>query len=327
MWVADRIGLQDSYWAGISAVVATAGTLGASLGAAVSRISATVVGLLVGLAAFALPVTGVLVSGLTVFVALVVLAALRLDTGARLGAATTLIVTAIPGNNAVGDALARGANVPVGCVIAVAVGFAFLPRRAGGRLRFDVRADVERTGALAQSALLAYVGASSADDLAARHSALLGAVSTHVAALRDARREPGEHGERLLQLEREVGAVEALVDDVGSLVRVAAEAAGDTAPSIIRREVQDAAESLAHASRTLRSSLGNGAFRDSLAPLTQALAALDTAFAAARERRATAEFSTAEVARLLSVIRVLHDLASVLWRFEAEALEVPVDRS
>jgi len=324
MWVAARIGLQDSYWAGISAVVATAGTLGASLGAAISRISATLVGLLVGLAAFALPVTGV--SGVTVFVALVVLAALTLDAGARLGAATTLIVTATPGHNAVGDALARGANVPVGCVIAVAVGFVFLPRRAAGRLRYDVRADVERAGALAQAALLSYAGASTTDDLAARHSTLLRTTSTRLAALGDARREPGEHGQRLLQLEREVGAVEALVDDVGSLVRVAGEAAGDSAPSLVRGEVQNAAEHVARASRTLRSSPDDGAFGDSLVPLARALSALDGAFAAARERRATAALSTAELARLLSVIRILHDVASVLSRFEAQAPELPIDR-
>jgi uncharacterized membrane protein YgaE (UPF0421/DUF939 family) len=143
IWVGDRIGLEDSYWAGISAVVATAGTLGATVGAAISRISATVVGLLIGLAAVALPVRGILAAGTTVFVALVVLAALSLDAGARLGAATTLIVTAIPGHNAVTDALARGANVPLGCALAIGVGLVFLPRRAAERLRSDLRADVE----------------------------------------------------------------------------------------------------------------------------------------------------------------------------------------
>jgi uncharacterized membrane protein YgaE (UPF0421/DUF939 family) len=133
IWLGQRIGLSDSYWAGVSAVVATAGTLGASLGAAVSRISATVVGLLIGLAVFALPVSGVLVSGATVFVALTVLPALSLDAGARLGAGSTLIVTALPGHSAVGDALARGANVPLGCAIAVVVGLVLMPHRAAER--------------------------------------------------------------------------------------------------------------------------------------------------------------------------------------------------
>jgi uncharacterized membrane protein YccC len=110
IWLGNRIGLHDSYWAGVSAVVATAGTLGASLGAAVSRISATLVGLAIGLAAFALPVSGVLAAGATIFVALTVLPALSLDAGARLGAGSTLIVTALPGHGAISDALARGAN-------------------------------------------------------------------------------------------------------------------------------------------------------------------------------------------------------------------------
>ena len=122
IWASEELGLQDSYWAGISAVVAAAGTLGASLDAAVSRIAATAIGLLVGLTAVALPVSGTLVDAVAVFVALLVLAALSLDAGARLGGATTLLLTAVPGHDAVRDALSRGANVPLGCACAIAIG-------------------------------------------------------------------------------------------------------------------------------------------------------------------------------------------------------------
>jgi uncharacterized membrane protein YccC len=147
IWLGDRIYLRDSYWAGISAVVATAGTLCASLAAAISRISATLVGLAVGLASFALPLSGTLVEGATVSVTLIVLPALSLDTGARLGAATMLIVTAIPGQNAVSDALARGANVPLGCAVAVIVGVLLWPHRAGERVHASRRAETKRARA------------------------------------------------------------------------------------------------------------------------------------------------------------------------------------
>lgn len=67
MWLANRLGLENPYWAGISAIVATGGTLGASLRAAISRVSATVVGLAFGLGAVTLPVSGVLVGAATGF--------------------------------------------------------------------------------------------------------------------------------------------------------------------------------------------------------------------------------------------------------------------
>jgi hypothetical protein len=63
MWLSSAIGLQDRWWAGISAVVATADTLGATVGTATLRIAATLVGLAVGLAAVALSAHGVLVAG------------------------------------------------------------------------------------------------------------------------------------------------------------------------------------------------------------------------------------------------------------------------
>ncbi len=214
IWLGNRIGLHDSYWAGVSAVVATAGTLGASLGAAVSRISATLVGLAIGLAAFALPVSGVLVAGATIFVALTVLPALSLDAGARLGAGSTLIVTALPDHSAISDALARGANVPLGCAVAVAVGLVLLPHRAAEHLRTGLADDIERAGELIRSALQAYLGSAVAVDLPDRVGELTRASSAHAAALRDAAREPGERGARLQRLQRHVAAVGELVDQV-----------------------------------------------------------------------------------------------------------------
>jgi uncharacterized membrane protein YccC len=319
IWLGDAIGLQDSYWAGISAVVATAGTLGASLGAAISRISATIVGLVVGLAAFALPLSGPILEGATVFVALIVLAVLSLDAGARLGAATTLIVTAIPGSNAVGDALARGANVPLGCAVAVGVGVLLLPQRAAERLRASLRASIEQAGELVRSAISAYAGAPAEDDLDARLQRLAADRSAHQSALHDAAREPGERGERLLALRRDVAQVEALVEPVALLVAVVREADDDTAPSLVKGELQQLADTFAAAARALASCGSADTQEETLQRLSGALAAVDAAFAAARERRATAEFSTEEVARLLSVVRALHAATATLLRVPGRA--------
>lgn len=306
IWLGNRIGLRDTYWAGVSAVVATAGTLGASMGAAVSRISATVVGLAIGLAAFALPVSGVLIAGATVFVALTVLPALSLDAGARLGAASTLIVTALPGHGAVGDALARGANVPLGCSVAVVVGLVLLPHRAAERLRSELADDIERAGELVRSALQKYLGAPVAEDLPDRLGELTRVSSAHAAALRDAAREPGERGPRLQQLQRHVAAVGELVDQVGSLVRIAAQADEDRVQSLVRDELEAAAEALADAAHSVAARSENDGPEGGLRRASRALSDLDGAFADARGRRATVDYSTDEITRLLSVIRSAH---------------------
>ncbi len=310
IWIGDAIGLQDSYWGGISAVVATAGTLGASVGAAVSRISATIVGLLIGLASLALPVSGTVVDGLTVFVALVVLPALSLDAGARLGAATTLIVTAIPGNQAVSDALARGANVPLGCAIAVAVGVVLLPHRAADRLRDDLRADAVGAGELARAAVIAYADGVAAPDLDRRAEQLRRTNAAHLASLRDAAREPGGRGGRLLALQERVAVVESLVGQVHQLVQVVAESNHDHAPALVGTQLRDVADELAAATRQL----GSKPERFERHGLDRALTELDAAFAGARERRATASAPTDELMRLLSVMRSLHASGSALAR-------------
>jgi Fusaric acid resistance protein family len=312
MWLANRIGLESSYWAGISAIVATGGTLGASLRAAISRISATMVGLALGLAAFALPVNGILVGAATVFVALIVMPVMSLDAGTRLGAASTLIVTALPAHSAVGDALARGATVPLGCAVAVVVGLVVVPHRAADHLRSALRADVGRAGELAGAALLSYVGVSPAADLE-RHLGELEATSAaHATALRDATSEPGERGERLLRLQRRVAAVDHLVEHVGALVATVSAAAADQAPSLVRAELSAVAEHLGEAARAAAEASDTGALPEQLSRVREALAVVDASFANIRERRATVDFSTDEVTRLLTVLRLTHEMASAL---------------
>jgi uncharacterized membrane protein YgaE (UPF0421/DUF939 family) len=168
-YVSKLIGLSDSYWAAISAVVATEATLGASLASALARVAGTLVGLVVGLAAVGVAGGGTLVGAATVLVALLVLPALSLDRGVRLGAATTLIVVAFPGSDALNHARSRGLNVPLGCSAAVLVGFVLLPKRAGERLRADVLTDIRTAGELARSAMDRYTGERGDDgDLRAR---------------------------------------------------------------------------------------------------------------------------------------------------------------
>jgi hypothetical protein len=120
----------------------------------------------------------------------------------------------------------------------------------------------------------------------------------------------------MLQLQRDVDIVGALVEDVASLVGLAREAGDDRIPALVRGELRDAGEAFAEATRAIVASRDDGGFRNGLVRVNRALLAVDGAFARARARRATVEFSTEEVARLLSTIRALHHATSALCRFE-----------
>jgi uncharacterized membrane protein YccC len=306
MWLSELAGLADPYWAAISAVLAAAPTLGANLTAALSRVAATVVGLALGLAAVAVWGSGVVVAGVTVFIALLVLPALSLDRGARLGAATTVIMTALPSAEALDDALARGLNILLGC--GVAVGFVLLPTRAGDRLRDALRADVAATGELG-SALETYLGTRPPGDPTTGARRLQGARAARAAALRDALDEPGERGERGRALKREFSAAGEFVDEVATLATVAQEGRNDHVPELVRAELLAFGDAVATAAAGYPDS---AASRRRLVEAHRALAALQSGFAAVRARRATVPYATDEVVRLTMTLHAVHGSVAAL---------------
>jgi uncharacterized membrane protein YccC len=312
LWLGTLVGLEDPYWGAVSAVVATAGTLGASLGAAVQRVTATLVALAIGLGFAALPWSGAVVSAVAVGVTYLVMITLGLDAGARLAAASTLIVTAIPGASALDLGLSRGLNVPLGCLIAVLVGLVVFPHRASTQLRAGLAVDATDATALAGDAVLAYLADPGADpdSLGARCTRLEGRVAAHRAVLRDAGREPGS-AHHLADLDARLRTVDALLDDARGLVHLAAAATGDTAPHLVAGELRGVAAALAAAAPVAT------ATHDPVAPerrsaVADALLALDREFAEVRRRLGTVDHTTEELARLLSVMRRVHGIGTAL---------------
>lgn len=316
LWLGTLVGLEDPYWGAVSAVVATAGTLGASLGAAVQRVTATLVALAIGLGFAALPWSGAVVSAVAVGVTYLVMITLGLDAGARLAAASTLIVTAIPGASALDLGLSRGLNVPLGCLIAVLVGLVVFPHRASTQLRAGLAVDATDATALAGDAVLAYLAdpgvdpGADPDPLGARCTRLEGRVAAHRAVLRDAGREPGS-AHHLADLDARLRTVDALLDDARGLVHLAAAATGDTAPHLVAGELRGVAAALAAAAPVAT------ATHDPVAPerrsaVADALLALDREFAEVRRRLGTVDHTTEELARLLSVMRRVHGIGTAL---------------
>lgn len=299
LWIATAVGLEDPYWAAVSAVVATAGTLGASVAASITRVVATVVALALAVAFVAVvPFSGAVVAGALVAVALLVMFALSLEAGARLAAASTLIVTAASGGDPVGIAISRGLNVPLGCAIAVIVGLVLLPRRAARQLAEALRDDELAAVGVAGELVAAYVagegpGPGSVDAL----SSLSRRVGGHRATLADAAREPGSGRSAVSQLEERLAVVETLLGIDDTLVRTAAAAEGDAAMGLVGEELSEVAAVLGRAGQ--------------LAP---ALARLDSGFAEVRQRRGTVDYRTDELARLLTVMRQVHNVDAVVHR-------------
>jgi uncharacterized membrane protein YccC len=316
LWFGTLIGLEDPYWGAVSAVVATAGTLGASLGASVQRVTATLIALVIGLGFAALPWSGTAVSAVAVGVTYLVMIVLGLDAGARLAAASTLIVTAIPGASALDLALSRGLNVPIGCLIAVLVGLVVFPHRASTQLRVGLAADARQATTLAADAVVAYIGGPGAapDDLSARRTRLEASVAAHRSVLRDAGREPGS-AHHLADLDARLRTVDALLDDARGLVHLAAGASGDTAPRLVEPELRAVAATLAAVAPVVTdpdAATGRAA-------VTTALVALDHAFTEVRRRLGTVDHSTEELARLLSVMRRAHGIGTTLAAVDSAA--------
>jgi hypothetical protein len=95
-------------------------------------------------------------------------------------------------------------------------------------------------------------------------------------------------------------------------VRIAAQAGEDRAHSLVRDELDAAAKALAAAAHSVAAPSETGGREGSLRSTGRALSDLDSAFAGARGRRATVDYSTDEITRLLAVIRSVHAAGAAL---------------
>jgi uncharacterized membrane protein YccC len=297
IWVSERIGLRDSFWAGISAVVASAPTVGASVASAVSRVSATVVGLLVGLVAVAVGAQGLAGAGAAVLVTLVILPALSLADRARLGGATSLIVTAVPGTSAVTDAPARGANVPLGCAIAVAIGLLVWPRRPADELRAGVALDAAKAARVAGAALISYARPAGIEE-SGDDSELLRSVGDlqrrsgeHQRNLNDAAREPGIHDIERVLLARRASELAQLIDAVSALTRACVERPRGQGGSVLGTDLDTTAGSLDRLADAI-DQVGFDGSVEACDSLRDSCGRLDLSFARSRERRRSSSTST-----------------------------------
>jgi len=307
--LARWIGLSSSYWAGVSAVVATAGSIGASISASITRIVATVIALLIAVGVVLLPVDGLIVAGLTVTATLIVMSSLRLDAGARLAGASTLLLTAIPQGDPLSTALGRGLNVPLGCVVAVAVGAIVFPHRAVNSLRIGLTEDVIGAFRLSCDALQQWLDSDIEPDLDDRLQALLADVAKRDATYTEATFEPGGMGRHSTNLARAVELAKRTSRVTRSLVIVASRGADDTAQRLLEAEFRGVIDAMHSAISEIDDSLWSdpaGLAQRLHGQLLPAIEDLDTGFRKLRERQATASFSDRDVEHLLHAMWCIH---------------------
>jgi hypothetical protein len=307
--LARWIGLSSPYWAGVSAVVATAGSVGASINASITRIVATVIALLIAVGVVLLPVNGLIVAGLTVTVTLIVMSSLRLDAGARLAGASTLLLTAIPQGDPLSTAIGRGLNVPLGCVVAVAIGAVVFPHRAVNTLRIGLTEDLIGAFRLSCDALDQWLDSTVDPNLEDRLHALLGDVRKRDAIYTEATYEPGGMGGRSDSLALALELTKRTSRVTRSLVIVATRGQTDSAQRLLEPELRGVIEALHAAISGINSS--HWSDTPALAQrihsqLRPAIDDMDAGFRKLRERQATAPFSDRDVEHLLHAMWCIH---------------------
>lgn len=305
------IGLSSPYWAGVSAVVATAGSIGATISASVTRIIATLIALLIAVGVVLLPVDGLLIAGLTVTVTLIVMSSLRLDAGARLAGASTLLLTAIPQGDPLSTAIGRGLNVPLGCVVAVAVGALIFPRRAVNALRIGLTEDLIGSFRLSCDALEQWLDSTVEPDLNERLHSLLTDVAKRGAVYTESTFEPGGRGRHARNLAHAVELTKRTSRVARSIVLVAVGGASDTAQRLLETEFRSVITTLHGAISEVDDSYWTDtpALAQRLHELLlPAIENLDSGFRALRERQATTAFGDRDVEHLLHAMWCIHAL-------------------
>lgn len=303
------IGLNSPYWAGISAVVASAGSLGASISASITRIVATVIALTLAVGVVLLPIDGLFIAGITVTVTLILMSSLKLDAGARLAAASTLLLTAVPQDDPLTTAIGRGLNVPLGCIVAVAVGSLLFPHRAVRELRNGLTEDLIGAFRLAADALDQWLDGDLDSNLTDRLTALLDDVKRRDATLIEASFEPGGLGQQSSTLSTGVEMTKRVSRVTRSLVIVAERGRDDSAQRLLESEFRGFCETLHHAVALITDDLwANPAQLAALihSHLTPAIDRIETGFRQLRESRSTANYSDRDVEHLLHAMWCLH---------------------
>ena len=192
--LAHLLGLKQSYWAVLTAVIVMQASVGGAIRASIDRLIGSVGGAVWGVAVcIAIPHTEVLSLALALAVAVAPLAvATAFNPAWRIAPVTAIILLLTPTSQAVGPvaaALQRMLEVGLGSVVAVLVAFILAPARPQATVAEEARSAL---AAMADLARLLLAGLSEAREPAAAeglHAQIRRAIAAAEAAGKDARQE------------------------------------------------------------------------------------------------------------------------------------------
>ncbi|MGH7052447.1 MAG: FUSC family protein [Stellaceae bacterium] len=193
--IVKLLGLEQGYWAVLTAVIVMQASLGGSLKAMLDRLAGTIAGAAAGIiVALIVPRTGAVTGGLALVLALVPLSALvAFKPAYRVAPVTAVIVVLIAQGPALSTGLARAFEIALGTVIAFAVALLFLPSRA-----YPLLLEAARDALAAISRLVATLLDNldaPPEDIAvhALHARIRGAIERADGIAREAARERSSH--------------------------------------------------------------------------------------------------------------------------------------
>jgi uncharacterized membrane protein YccC len=187
-WIAKLFGLNDGYWAAISAIIVLQSNFGATVSASRDRILGTLIGALLG---FAFTQVGTLPWNfiLAVLAAVIVCGLLGLRSSSRLAGVTISIVMLVKTGSHWTLALDRVLEVFVGIGVAVAISTLVFPDRARLRLRDGLAQEFLVLGEFFEAILKGFRGTPH-ENLHALREDVLAALRKNSQLLDAARNEP-----------------------------------------------------------------------------------------------------------------------------------------
>jgi uncharacterized membrane protein YccC len=319
LWISDRLGLQEGYWAAISAIIVMQSNVGSTARASRDRLFGTAVGAVLGWAASPWG-NYPLAFALTLLAGMLICALLRRKNSVRLAGVTICIVMlAHAGGSNWRIAIDRFFEVSLGILVALAVSVLVLPQRARRQLRQGLAEKFLLLGQLLETVMNNYRASLHVDPMPLKkrvestlrsNEALLKAVDNELAT--------GGVSTEGLTLLAEAG--ESLHDAILALELAVHESEGDRFAARIEPELSDLAGALVRGFLDVGDSIRKWEFR-AFPPgidLPVRLRALDARVA---EIRPTGiGFPIEEILRICAVQLHLKRIASELQLLRTQAI-------
>lgn len=321
----ELLGVQQVYWAVLTAVIVMQASVGSSIKATLDRLLGTIAGAVWGVAVATIPHDGILETAGVLTAALVPLAllvALRPDY--RIAPVTAIIVLLVP--HAAASPLQAGIErmieIALGCAVALAVALAISPSRAH---RLLYMAAAQTLAPIREQVALLLAGVATPVDMAAMlalHDRIRSAIDSCVAAAGDAARERAHRLSDAPDPDPLVRSLRRISHDLVMLARVLRTPLPEPVQTRLAEPLQRVAAAIDTFLAGLADALKQGSAPPPLDPVKQAVAEFDAAIGGVRRDGLIAPLSVEDAERIFGVTFALQQLLGDIEDLANRAAEV-----